>query len=159
MAKHNNYRAIYFRYNKPVFNRYQCVYCRKWFTKDKITIDHVLPQNFWRKVRGGGYIASACMLPFPITLPFGLALGTLTYSTSFYEHSRFNLVASCGPCNSSKSDKLDYRIIKSKLLSSRLVSVPYDIIRIPVRVVTFPVWGGFKAYKWVKRKFKRKHKK
>lgn len=134
------------------------MYCRKWFTKDKITIDHLIPQNFWRKTRGCGYVLSAIMLPFPVTLPFGLALGTLTYSTSFYEHSKFNLVASCGPCNSSKSDKIDHRIIKGKLLSTKLLSVPYEIVRIPLKIITFPIWGGFAGYKWVKNKFKKKHK-
>ena len=156
----HNYRATYFKTHSPVCGRYQCVYCGKWKAKKDITIDHLLPQNMWRKIRTAGYISSAFMLPFPLTLPIGIALGAVTFGTSYYEHSRFNLVAACTPCNSSKSDRVDYRIIKGKLLSSKLTSIPYYTIATIVKVITFPLWVpvkyGLKLTRWTKKKAKRR---
>lgn len=40
-----NYRKLYFEYNKGVCGKYQCVKCKKWFTKEDITIDHIIPQS------------------------------------------------------------------------------------------------------------------
>jgi 5-methylcytosine-specific restriction endonuclease McrA len=40
-----NYRELYFKYNKDFNGKYQCVRCKQWFTKDQITIDHIIPQS------------------------------------------------------------------------------------------------------------------
>ena len=39
------YRETYFKYNKPLFGKYRCVRCGKWFRKDQIDIDHRIPKR------------------------------------------------------------------------------------------------------------------
>lgn len=42
------YRADYFKANKGINGRHQCVCCKGWFTQKEVDIDHIVPQN-----RGG----------------------------------------------------------------------------------------------------------
>lgn len=48
------YRDDFFKHNKPDWGqKYRCVECKKLFTKDKITVDHIIPlrkggtDNLW----------------------------------------------------------------------------------------------------------------
>lgn len=43
MAK--NYRKVYFENNKGWRGKYKCSHCGKWFKKEDITIDHIIPQS------------------------------------------------------------------------------------------------------------------
>lgn len=39
------YRADYFKKYKARFGKYQCKRCRKWFPKEQIEIDHIIPKR------------------------------------------------------------------------------------------------------------------
>jgi 5-methylcytosine-specific restriction endonuclease McrA len=39
------YRETWFKHNKPVFGKYRCEACGKWYPKDKIEIDHRIPKR------------------------------------------------------------------------------------------------------------------
>ena len=40
-----NYRKIYFDNHPGIAGKYQCVHCKRWFKKEDITIDHIIPQS------------------------------------------------------------------------------------------------------------------
>ena len=43
-TRSTTYRAEYFKHNKPtVGGMYRCIYCGRYFPRDKITIDHIIP--------------------------------------------------------------------------------------------------------------------
>jgi 5-methylcytosine-specific restriction endonuclease McrA len=39
------YREKYFKENKGFMGKYRCVRCGKWFPKDQIDIDHIIPKS------------------------------------------------------------------------------------------------------------------
>jgi len=45
IMKKVNYRKLYFENNKGLRGKYQCEHCKKWFMKEEITIDHIIPQS------------------------------------------------------------------------------------------------------------------
>lgn len=57
-----------------------CVYCKKRFSADELTVDHVVPRSRWKKVMGP--------------------------ASKFEFHSWENLVAACRRCNSLKGSRL-----------------------------------------------------
>ena len=42
----SNYRKKWFDNNKPLFGKYRCSHCGKWFAKKDIDIDHIVPQKY-----------------------------------------------------------------------------------------------------------------
>lgn len=40
------YRADYFKAHSPVFGKYRCCRCGKWFKKENIEIDHIIPKRW-----------------------------------------------------------------------------------------------------------------
>lgn len=42
----SSYRDKWFRNNKPFFGRYRCVHCGRWFVKEDIDIDHIIPKKY-----------------------------------------------------------------------------------------------------------------
>ncbi len=143
-----NYRRTYFKYHKGVGGWHQCAYCGKWFPKDKITVDHLLPQNLFNKVKHTSWFISALCLISPATMFYGIALFATTPLLTMYEHSRLNLVASCQPCNSKKSDKINHMLVQGVFLRFKILAIPYYAVTSVFKILTFPL-----------RLFKRKKKK
>ena len=92
----NNYRETYFKYNSPIFNKYyRCVYCGRFFTKNKITIDHI-------------YSIKSCTQSIKIQ-------NKLIKMGADNVNSVCNLVAACKHCNSKKGAKIKGWIWKARL--------------------------------------------
>lgn len=91
----DNYRKTFITSNKPkkdLFGReyYRCIYCGEKVYVDDMQVDHIIPKT-------------------------RLKAGIL-----WNPNKEWNLGASCGPCNASKSNKLDQRVfigLRNKMLS------------------------------------------
>ncbi len=137
--KQHNYRGTYFKYHKGVGGWYQCVYCGKWFPKDRITVDHLMPQNMFKKVKHASWgLAALCFLS-PTTMLYGIGLIATTPLLTAYEHSTLNLAAACQSCNSRKSDKINYQIIQGTILRHKVISIPFYAVVGVLKIITFPV--------------------
>lgn len=71
----HNKRAAYTKTNVFLRDKFVCQYCGDRFSKDKLTVDHVIPRSRWDKLGDGGRV-------------------------SCFE----NIVTSCIPCNRDKAD-------------------------------------------------------
>lgn len=144
---------------------HMCKYCGAIRTTKSITIDHVLPQNFFKKINSliifinivdfvilfglnilGEYseqvrklalfvnsnindeVKRWLMLFIPISILVILLLDK-------FKNSKMNLVSSCRKCNSSKSDKIDFRVVRGFL--SLLLFSKFGFISIGVTAIYF----------------------
>ena len=89
-----NYRKTFFKYKKGLFglNLYHCAYCGKFLTQKRLTVDHLIPVN---KVKYRG---------------IGRIIMKLSGVKNINDIN--NLVASCKHCNSKKSDKMGFWLIR-----------------------------------------------
>lgn len=95
-----DYRTAYFKQNRGIFGYlYICSQCFKpMVNKQSIQVDHIIPPSrFARKRRSWTFKDT------------GERRGTLISSAL---NNTFNCVTICGPCNASKSNYMDHRILK-----------------------------------------------
>ena len=111
------YRNAYFDKYRGIFGYlYICSQClRTMVCKTEVKVDHMLPPSlFARKVRRWGRdtgqrkasLVSRCL------------------------NSTFNCVAICGPCNSSKGNRVDHRLLKA--IAAKLVEVALNAFQMCV---------------------------
>lgn len=81
-----NYRTEFFKHHKGLFGLYFCTYCGKIMHKSVVTVDHVVPKS--------KFLANKV----------------------WDANTKFNLVAACHSCNSSKGNKVDLRIVQGELV-------------------------------------------
>lgn len=120
-----NYRATYFKHHNPITGIYICAYCGKPITKQYLTVDHIIPQKLFKRITTLLTLTSIAVTAYSIytknyslmytILPYAIGIQTIL---TLFKHSHLNLVASCRRCNSSKSDKLDLRIVRGALVAT-----------------------------------------
>ncbi len=95
-ARSSNYRSEFFKHNKPkLFRRYQCAYCSKLLKKKDVTVDHLIPIGKVKYKISWRIIMHLCGI--------------------FNINSYRNLVCACEKCNSKKSDKTGFWLIRGAL--------------------------------------------
>ena len=98
--RNKTYRADFFENNSPkltLFNKelYQCVYCGKFCSKKKITVDHIIPVNRVKHIGLGRLF---------------MKLYGITDINSVK-----NLTPACSRCNSKKGTKMGFWLVRSFL--------------------------------------------
>jgi 5-methylcytosine-specific restriction endonuclease McrA len=91
----SDYRKTFFQNNTPVNGKYMCVYCGRYYPKEKITVDHLYPAN---KVSQNEKLQKRLKKQ---------GIDSLNDTS--------NLVAACFCCNRRKSDKTGWWIFLGKI--------------------------------------------
>lgn len=95
-TRSTNYRAEYFKNNRPSpGGMYRCIYCGKFYPKDKITVDHIIP-----------VYAAEHSIGTRIGMKF-LGLRSI--------NDVKNLGAACQKCNKRKGKKMGLWVIRGAL--------------------------------------------
>lgn len=111
------YRYNYLKkHNKGI---HICTYCGKPMSTNQMTVDHIIPQNLFRKINkfvvaiNAVTLISSYVLKLMFPEAVKMAILSLIVCVVLWrvKDMNFNLVGSCLKCNQRKSDKMDLRIV------------------------------------------------
>lgn len=164
----SDYRDKFFEHHKPLPNgKYRCAYCNKMFLPAEITVDHLIPQNTFKKTKQvlNGVAIGFLILGLKVDAMFllGIAGCLLTKKLADKQmNSIANLVPACQPCNSSKNDNIDGRIVVgalSKFRPENIVGYILAFVFTTIGLIFKILWWTIKSFLLVLKNilFRRRH--
>ena len=120
----SNYRSAYIKRSKSALNLHICAYCAKPLLRGNMTVDHIIPQNLFKKIKNRLIGLNVLLAPLAyfvdMIIPF-IALtavsAVLIFLLTMFRDSRLNTISACKACNSSKKDKINFKILVAMIMS------------------------------------------